>query len=132
MQRVKAICLASWRQTKKLTLSGINRPRPQKYSSHGVLHFECAPHGVHHAAEFDDRTIAGALDDAAMVHGGCGINQVAGADEERTLARLRALRSAKLTDLLRALGADCPWRGLASLAGSLQIGRRAVADDIRD
>jgi hypothetical protein len=42
-----------------------------------VLHFECAPRRVHHAAELDDRTIAGALDDAAMVHGDCGINQIA-------------------------------------------------------
>ena len=52
-----------------------------------MLHFECAPHRVHHAAEFDDRTIAGALDDAAMVHGDCGINQVAA---QRAQSRQRA------------------------------------------
>jgi hypothetical protein len=33
---------------------------------------------------------------------------------------------AKLTDLLPALVRDCPWLGLASLAGSLPIGRRAA------
>jgi hypothetical protein len=53
-----------------------------------VLHFECAPRRVHHAAELDDRTIAGALDDAAMVHGDCGINQIAA---QRAQTRKNAL-----------------------------------------
>ena len=44
---------------------------------HGMLHFECAAHGVHHAAELDDAAVAGAFDDAAMVHGDCGVNQIA-------------------------------------------------------
>ena len=30
---------------------------------HGVLHFDGAAHGVDHAAELDDRAVAGALDD---------------------------------------------------------------------
>ena len=44
---------------------------------HGVLHFDRAAHRVDHAAELDDAAIAGALDDAAMVHGDGGIDQVA-------------------------------------------------------
>ena len=44
---------------------------------HGVLHFECAAHRIDYAAELDDAAVAGALDDAAMMHGDCGINQVA-------------------------------------------------------
>ena len=34
---------------------------------HGVLHFDGAAHGVDHAAEFDERAVAGALYDAAMM-----------------------------------------------------------------
>ena len=41
---------------------------------HGVLHFECAAHRIDYAAELDDAAVAGALDDAAMMHGDCGIN----------------------------------------------------------
>ena len=44
---------------------------------HGVLHFECAAHRVDDAAELDDAAVAGALDDAAMMHGDCGVNQIA-------------------------------------------------------
>ena len=44
---------------------------------HGVLHFERAAHGVDDAAELDDAAVAGALDDAAMMHGNRGINQIA-------------------------------------------------------
>jgi hypothetical protein len=44
---------------------------------HGVLHFECAAHRIDDAAELDDAAVAGALDDAAMVHGDCGINWIA-------------------------------------------------------
>ena len=36
---------------------------------HGVLHFDGAAHGVNHAAEFDDRAVAGALDYAPFVNG---------------------------------------------------------------
>ena len=43
---------------------------------HGVLHFDRAAHRVDNAAELDDAAVAGALDDTAMVHGDCGINQV--------------------------------------------------------
>ena len=44
---------------------------------HGVLHFERAAHRVDDAAELNHAAVAGALDDAAMMHGDCGIDQVA-------------------------------------------------------
>ena len=44
---------------------------------HGVLYFDRATHRVNDAAELDDAAVAGALDDAAVMHGDCGIDQVA-------------------------------------------------------
>jgi hypothetical protein len=44
---------------------------------HRVLHLDRATNGVDDAAKFDDRAAAGALDDAPIVHGDRGINQVA-------------------------------------------------------
>jgi len=44
---------------------------------HAILHLDGAAHGVDHAAEFDERTIAGALDNAAVMHGDGRIDQVA-------------------------------------------------------
>jgi len=38
---------------------------------------DCAAHSVDHAAELHNGSIAGALDDAAMVYGDDGINQIA-------------------------------------------------------
>ena len=42
-----------------------------------VLHFDGAAHRVDHAAEFDDRAVAGALDDAAAMGGDGRVEQVA-------------------------------------------------------
>ena len=42
-----------------------------------VLHFDGAAHRVDHAAELDQAAVAGALDDAAVMHGDGGIDQVA-------------------------------------------------------
>ena len=44
---------------------------------HGALDFDRAAHGVDHAAELDDAAIAGALDDAAVMHGDGRIDQIA-------------------------------------------------------
>jgi hypothetical protein len=44
---------------------------------HGVLDFDRAAHRVDDAAEFDDGSVAGALDDAPVVHGDGGVEQVA-------------------------------------------------------
>jgi hypothetical protein len=45
--------------------------------NHAVLHFDCAAHGVDHAAELDDRAVAGALNDAPVMSVDRGIDQVA-------------------------------------------------------
>jgi hypothetical protein len=42
-----------------------------------VLDLDGAAHRVHDAAEFNDATVAGALDDAPMMHGDDRIDQVA-------------------------------------------------------
>jgi hypothetical protein len=55
---------------------------------HGGLDFDRAAHGVDRAAELDDRAVAGALDDAAMVHRDDRVNQVAA---ERPEPRQRAI-----------------------------------------
>ena len=44
---------------------------------HGVLDFDSAAHGVDNAAELDERPVAGALNDAPIVHGDGGIDQIA-------------------------------------------------------
>ena len=44
---------------------------------HRCLDFDCAAHGVDHAAELDDRAVASALDDAAVMDGDDRIDQVA-------------------------------------------------------
>ena len=63
---------------------------------HGVLHFERAAHRVDDAAELDDAAVAGALDDAAMMHGDRRINQIAAqrAQSRQSSVFVRARESA--------------------------------------
>ena len=70
---------------------------------HAVLHFDRAAHRVDHAAKLDEAAVAGALDDAPMMRGDGGIDQIAA---QRPQPRQRSL-------LVRA-------------------GEPAVADDIGD
>ena len=42
-----------------------------------VLHLDGAAYRIDHTVEFYERSVTGALDDAAVVHRNCGINQVA-------------------------------------------------------
>ena len=44
---------------------------------HAVLHLDRAAHRVDHAAELDDAAVAGALDDAAVMRGDGGIDEIA-------------------------------------------------------
>ena len=44
---------------------------------HAVLDLDRAANSVHDAAEFDDRSIARALDDTTVMYGNCGIDQIA-------------------------------------------------------
>ena len=70
---------------------------------HAVLHFDRAAHGVDDAAELDDDAVAGALDDAPVMHGDGRIDEIAA---QRPQPRQDAI-------LVRA-------------------GEPAVADDVRD
>jgi hypothetical protein len=47
-----------------------------------VLHLDRATHGVEHAAELDDRPVAGGLDDAAVMGRLLGVDQVAAKPSE--------------------------------------------------
>ena len=42
-----------------------------------VLHLDGAAHRVDHAAKLDKDAVAGALDDAAMMHGDGGVDEIA-------------------------------------------------------
>ena len=44
---------------------------------HAVLHFDRAAHRVDHAAELDEAAVAGALDDAPVMRGDGGIDEIA-------------------------------------------------------
>jgi hypothetical protein len=55
---------------------------------HGVLHFDGRTHGVDHAPELNNASVAGALDDAAVMRRDCGIDEVAA---EAPKARERAV-----------------------------------------
>jgi hypothetical protein len=55
---------------------------------HRLLDFNSAVHCVDDTPELDNCAIAGALDDAAMVHGDCGVNQIA---SERAQSRQRSI-----------------------------------------
>ena len=44
---------------------------------HAALHLDCASHRVDDAAKLDETAVAGALDDASMMRGDRGINQIA-------------------------------------------------------
>jgi len=45
--------------------------------NHGVLHLDRTAHRVDHAAELDQRPVAGALDDPAIMHGYRRVNEIA-------------------------------------------------------
>ena len=44
---------------------------------HAVLHLDGAAHGVDHAAELNDGSVAGALDHAPVMGGDCRVDQIA-------------------------------------------------------
>ena len=63
---------------------------------HAALHFDRAAHRLDHAAELDENSVPGALDDAAVMGGDCGVDQVAAQPaqprERAILCRRRASR----------------------------------------
>ena len=92
--------------------------RPGVALDHAVLHLDGAAHGVDHAAKLDDAPVAGALDDAPVMHGDGGIDQIAA---ERPQPRQRPLlvgsrqagciRPRPPQESLRVSGSP-PWQSL--------------------
>ena len=64
------------------------RRHPDVALDQAVLHFDGAARRVDHAAEFDDRAVASALDDAAVMGGDGGVDEIA---PQRAQARKRPL-----------------------------------------
>ena len=70
---------------------------------HGVLNFDGAAHCVDDAAELDDRAVAGALDDAPVMHGNGRVDQVAAQrSQPRQDAILVGAGKTAVTDNVRA------------------------------
>ena len=63
---------------------------PALRSTMAVLDFDGAAHRVDHAAELDDAAVAGALDDASVMDGDGGIDQIAA--ERRAAAQVSGPR----------------------------------------
>src|SRR5271166_1819260 len=53
------------------------RRKPGVALDHAGLHLDGAAHGVHDAPEFDDRAVAGALDNAPVMGGVGGVDEIA-------------------------------------------------------
>ena len=80
----------------------LSRPDARVALDHGVLYFDRATHRVNDTAELDDAAVAGALDDAAVMHGDRGIDQVAAqCPEPRQSAILVRSREPAITDHIR-------------------------------
>jgi hypothetical protein len=68
---------------------------------HAVLHFDRAAHGVHDAAELDDRAVAGALDDAPVMHRDDGVDEIPakGSQARKDAILVRACEPAVACDI---------------------------------
>jgi hypothetical protein len=76
--------------------------QPRIAFDHAVLHLDRAAHGVDHAAEFDEAAVAGAFDDAAVMRGDGGIDEIAAqAPEPRQRAILVRSRKTAVADDVR-------------------------------
>ena len=61
-----------------------------------VLHLDRAAHGVDHAAELDEAAVAGALDDAPVMRGDGGIDQIAAQSPEPRQVRSSSAPASRL------------------------------------
>ena len=103
---------------------------------HCVLNFHRAAHGVEDATELDESAVAGALDDAAVMHGDGRIDQVASErPQSRQCAILIGASQPAVSDHVRrqdcrkfpGLGHDIPPQ---SIAQRRVLARRDVGKDI--
>ena len=76
--------------------------RPALRSTMAVLHLDGAAHRVDHAAELDEAAVAGALDDAPMMHGDGRVDQIAAQrPQPRQCAILVRAREPAVADHIR-------------------------------
>jgi hypothetical protein len=89
---------------------------------HSGLDFDRAAHGVDHAAELDDQAVAGALDDAAVMGGDGGFDQIAAqTPEPRQGAILVRSREPAVADDIRDQNRrDLPGLAHRAPSGDLQ------------
>src|SRR5271166_5562270 len=68
---------------------------------HSILHFDSAPNRIDHAAKFDQRPIAGALEHTSVVHADGGINEIASQSSEprQSAVLVRASQTAEADDV---------------------------------
>ena len=90
---------------------------------HSGLRFDGAAHRVDHAAELDDRAIAGALDDPAVMESDGGVDKVAA---QRPQARERALFVGAGEPAVADDVCDKNRRELSGLGHGAPLGRRSV------
>ncbi len=100
---------------------------------HAVLHFDGAAHRVDHAAELDQRAVAGALDHAPVMDGDRGVDQVAAqSPQPRERAVLvRAREPAVADDVGRQDRGDFPGFGHGAPHAPDRIARRPVSPEWR-
>ena len=72
------------------------RRNPSVALDEPVLHFDGAARRVDHAAEFDDRTVASALDDAAVMSGDGGLDEIAPQRAQARSVRLSSMPASRL------------------------------------
>ena len=90
---------------------------------HAVLHLDRAAHGVDHAAELDEDAVAGPLDDAPVMRGDGGVDEVAAQPSQTRQGAIlvRAREPAVADDIRDQDRRDLP--GLAHSSGSPALRR---------
>ena len=89
---------------------------------HGVLHLDGAAHRVDDAAELDERPIAGALDDATVMHGDRRVDEIASQRPQASQGTI-LVRAGQPAEANHIGGKD---RGELSFFGHWSLGRRAA------
>ena len=95
---------------------GARARKPGIARDHAVLQLHCAAHGVRDASELDEDAVSGPVDDATVMHGNGGIDQIA--SESRSRARIRS--SSAPASLLY------PTTSAARMAASFRVSAMAV------
>ena len=90
---------------------------------HGVLHLDCATHSVDHTAKLNKSAVAGALDDAPVVNGDRGVDQIA-AQRAQPRQSSVLVRAGKSTESDHVGGQYC--RKLSSFGHGIPIAMGSI------